>query len=238
MSDSQYRRRDRRAQGRENSILPSKVPMSSSGNNDPNVKIPKHIPFKNLRAVSRQDPTGHLFQRFEATGGSDPDAIEVVSTKYNPKDFLVEAANAAGQSTRAQCKIPPLLGRQIQEFVACRKFPFRTDSDVIRWCIYHGLQALGAMEPLDADFLMRALAEIEVLRDGQLWSLKDEYIRALENAVRRCTDAGQWTEAFRIVMSALARMKDAPDDVWKNIYIKDIETRFKHVLDYDRRRRD
>jgi hypothetical protein len=189
----------------------------------------------NPKHFSARDRFASLNARYIPDGGSDPDSVMVEPPKYKADDFLVPAADTAGRSARAQCRIPPIIAREIQEIIHQRRFPFRTDSDVVRWCIMYGLDALSQMEP-SPGFLQRAIAEMEVLKDDEIWARQREVIQTLEASVKRYTDMNQWVEARRLVLDALARFRSGYEEKWREMILEQIKNKFQHVLEYGDRR--
>lgn len=183
------------------------------------------------RHVPSTDRFARLFDRTVPAGGSDPDSVGTEAPRYRSDDYLIPATDSAGRSARAQCKVPPLLAREMAEIITSRRFPFRTDSDIVRWCLMFGLNHLATIEA-SPGFLTRAIAEMQILQDEENWSIQLQLVKKMDEAVRRHTDQGEWNEARTIVLSALARFKDSEEGPWRDRILRDIRTKFKHVIEY------
>lgn len=174
----------------------------------------------------------HLHDRQIPDGGSDADSTAFEIPKYSESDYLFPATDSMGQSARLQCKAQPTIAREIQSVVHSRRFPFRTDSDVIRWCVYTGLAELAKREP-STGFLAKAWAEVEVLRDQQYWSAQQEMMRHLDEAVKRCMQAGQYGEARQLVLKTLANLNSLEKSSWNEQTIEEIRQRHRHIIEYN-----
>lgn len=190
-------------------------------------------PLSNSMSTSMSDSDffGQYFKERKASSDGW-EGTEQVASKYKATEFIIPASDSKGRSSRLQCKITPQFSRLVTEAVSCRRFGFRTESDVVRWCVQHGLRFLKELEPGYAPFMMRALAEVELLRDFQLRAATGEIIGELERSVKMCTDAGEWVEAKRVVKNTLDRFYNSEDDIWRSRIIGLIREKFRHVIEY------
>lgn len=191
------------------------------------------------RLGSNHDPFGDSFKEFRPA----PDGVNVeeVPCKYPSNEFIVPASDSKGRTARVQSKITPMLARQVTEAVTCRKFGFRTESDVVRWCVKYGLNFLHELEPDYAPFMMRVNAELEILREAALRASLEDVIGELEKTVRLCLEKGELPEAQRLVKQTYDRFYNSEDDIWRKRILAQIKDKFRYVMEQKpvvERRRD
>src|SRR5437667_163491 len=66
--------------------------------------------------------------------------------KYKPEDFIVPPNDSKGRGHRFSLSIHPAHNRELDIIVASRKFPFKTNADIMRWCLLRGLKILESLE--------------------------------------------------------------------------------------------
>jgi hypothetical protein len=161
--------------------------------------------------------------------GSEPGAT-AATAKYDPGKYLIPGQDSQGHHERIYCRVQPGIVRQIEVLLRTKKFPFRTNGDVMRWCVWAGLKVLDRMEPTPNTFLSRCEAVQEILRN-ELYQL--EYMTALgnlEKAVAMYVSMGAAGEARRCVAKVQAQFKIIEEEYWRNKMLKELTGRFGHLM--------
>jgi hypothetical protein len=59
-------------------------------------------------------------------------------------EYIIPPSDARGRHVNFSVSCPPEMRRIASVLLQSHKFPFETESDVLRWCVYFGLQTLTA----------------------------------------------------------------------------------------------
>ena len=93
-------------------------------------------------------------------------------------DFTIPpAATKYGHSASVSAKLTPELFREIQAHVQSGRFPYRTNSDLMRHALYLHLRVLASMEPgvasTDVTDVLMAITRVESEAERNVSALKD-----------------------------------------------------------------
>lgn len=150
-------------------------------------------------------------------------------SKYDPADFLIPAKDAKGESTRIYCRVQPAHDRQVDALFYSRRWPFKTPSDIIRWCIHTGLKRLEAME--DVPSVTQQVEAMNVLLRDQEFNLEfQHFLQQSHTLVQRHITEGAHAEARRLVSELRRRIDAMPDGHWKRKYQATLKANFAHLL--------
>ena len=122
----------------------------------------------------------------------------------------VPAANKYGHSASLSCKVLPEMAKEIQALVQSGRFPFRTNSDLMRHALDSTIRQLNDSEPgiinRDATELMQELVTRE-RRYNELNSMVEEAVTMMGEAISQ----GRMQDARRTFQQTLSVLSDIPD---------------------------
>lgn len=139
-------------------------------------------------------------------------------------EFLVPAQDSHGHAASINARVPPQLKRESQIIVGRRVFPFETESDLIRWCLKYGLEALVrrtkdkqicTTHQLTATWLESARHQLEMLKYGKV-------LDETKAIIKRLVDEGAISKARMILKNIENRIEQFDDDYWKAKYTREI----------------
>lgn len=150
--------------------------------------------------------------------------------KYDPAEFIIPGQDGQGHSERVYCRVQPSLAMHIGKVKADKKFPFRTEGDIMRWSIWVGMKLLDIMEPTPNNFMVRAEAVNGILREE---TYNQEYMATLDSlqrVVQAYMQVGAVGEARRTVAKVKSQWEKLEEPYWKKRCLRDIQDRFGHLL--------
>lgn len=122
----------------------------------------------------------------------------------------VPAANKYGASSTLSCKVMNEMAAEIQALVQSGRFPFRTNSDLMRHALDSTIRTLNDSEPgiinRDATELMMEIVTRE-RRYNELNSTVEEAVKLMGEAVAQ----GRMQDAKRIFQQAYSVISDMPE---------------------------
>lgn len=149
--------------------------------------------------------------------------------RYRPEDFVIPARDHQGDTERGWFHMQPAVHRAMDLVLKEHAFPFRTEGDLIRWCLVRGLKVLEAMEP-QPGFIGKAELVIQMCRleeYNQTFNTQFEY---LQRVVDQAVAIKMFGEARRLLALALVEMKKIPEDEWRNRCVNEMKERFGHLM--------
>lgn len=149
--------------------------------------------------------------------------------KHDPADFIVPAKDTKGESVRVWCRVQPAHDRAVSTIFYSRKFPFKTPSDILRWCIHTGLKRLEVMEDVPS-VTQQVEAMMVILRDEEFHQEFQGFLQHAQAVINRHIADGAHGEARRVVAMLRTKVAGMPDGYWKKKYQRTIETQFSHLL--------
>lgn len=170
----------------------------------------------------------------DAVDDSGPDDKLVASLPTRARDYLIPAADNKGHSTRVYCRVPPSVARLVQQVHDSRKYPFRTQGDVIRWCVVNGCKMLVVGHGIPSvwrqvETMMATLAEEE----QQLEFLT--FFNKAQQVIDRYRMDNAPGEARRVAARLKAYIEGMPEaeNYWKGRYEAELLNRWADLLDGD-----
>ena len=122
----------------------------------------------------------------------------------------IPAANKYGHSATLSCKVLPEMAVEIQALVQSGRFPFRTNSDLMRHALDSSIRELNDSEPgiinRDATELMQEIVTRE-RRDNELSLMAEEAVSMIGEAVAQ----GRVQDAKRLFQQVHAVLSDLPE---------------------------
>jgi hypothetical protein len=155
--------------------------------------------------------------------------IEDRPQKYDPADFIIPARDNKGESVRVWNRIQPGHERALSTILQSKKFPFKTQGDVMRWCLHVGLKRLEKMEAIPS-VTQQVDAMMTMLRDEEFQLEFQAFIQFSTHIINRHMSEGSHGEARRLVAQLKSRIEGMPDGYWRTKYLKAVDTSFGHLL--------
>lgn len=175
--------------------------------------------------------TQHKFQKVSPIDRAEVGGfMEGVDDGYNPADFVIPASDHLGHSERIFCRVQPQIDRAIGVAVQSHKFPFRTNGDLIRWCVVRGLKVLDRLDPMPG-FLGAADAIAEILKQEVYQQEFTSMFAKMEGVVAAHVAAGAHGEARKLLTVILTKVRAIDEPYWAKKCEKDVLQRFGHLLE-------
>lgn len=141
----------------------------------------------------------------------------------------IPAATKYGHSATLSCKVMPEMAAEIQALVQSGRFPFRTNSDLMRHALDSTIRQLNDSEPgiinRDATELMQELVTRE-RRYNELNSMVEEAVTMMGEAISQ----GRMQDARRTFQQTLSVLSDIPDGEMRDNCLH-LVTRFMFLKD-------
>lgn len=151
-------------------------------------------------------------------------------TEYQAERFLVKATDAKGHSVRVWCSCQPGHARQLDRFLASKKFPYRTKGDIIRHAIYRHLYWLQSLPGKQIPSVMSEVdAILDIMSDEQFASDLRLVFDRLGVRINEHVGKGCFEEAARLLLQVRARVDQMPECHWRREYVKEL-AKYDHVL--------
>lgn len=150
---------------------------------------------------------------------------------YDPAEFFVPATNAQDHSDQYRFRAPRGYNRRISEIVTSGKFPFRTSTDFLRWCLHHGCKRADMLEPSSTvqqqlEMMRLLLGEAKFQQD-----FIDMFAEA-EPVIQRYIDQDDKGAARNLVARLLMHIRKMPDETnWRGKYEQELRRRYGWLID-------
>lgn len=147
-------------------------------------------------------------------------------------EFYVPAHDAQGHSVNMSARCPPQVKSQIALMIASRRFPWQTDSEFVRWCIYRGLRYVGDLNRDDKLSNLQVLFNATV-RTAQVQNEFMAYRSVVEQVaatIKELLFCGATEKAKEMIRECYSHAHRMDDDFWRKRYTQDIEQRFSDLL--------
>jgi hypothetical protein len=161
--------------------------------------------------------------------GQSPDVVSGLP-RYE-RDYIIPAQDVKGHSIRLYCRAAPTVARLIGEIIGSKKYPFRTQGDLIRWCIVHGAKRLAAGQQIAPGVLMHIDAANAVLAEEEYQLAFREFFNRLRAVVDQFLEQHAKGEARRVVSFARGHISQMPEGYWRERYLKELLDRYGELLD-------
>lgn len=167
-----------------------------------------------------------------------PGSYDEHDSRYNPADFVLSGQDHQGHNERIFCRVQPQVARQMNMVFRGKKFPFRTEGDIFRWCVVRGLKVLDRLEP-QPGFLGMADAINEILRQETYMQEFLDMFGAMEKVINVHMASGATKEARKLLSTVLRMVRTSGEDddttYWKKKCEDDVMRRFGHLMEGSRR---
>lgn len=160
-----------------------------------------------------------------------PDRAELNGLPVRERDYIVPAADSSHISIRVQCRVQPVIVRLVSDLLARKAYPFRTQGDLLRFCIDRMVRKLARGAGVGEVW---ALAE----SNRQFFADEEYQLQFAENfaVMKRVIDwyleRGAPQKARELVVSARARFEQmAEGNYWRTTYLTELDKRYGQLLD-------
>lgn len=159
-------------------------------------------------------------------GGFDPE----LDSDYNPADFIISGSDHQGHNERIFARVQPQHSRTIGLITKSGKFPFRTEGDLIRWCVVRGLRVLDRLDPTPG-FIGAADAITEILRQEMYLQEFVSMFAQMEKVIAAHVAAGADREARKLLGTVMQKIRAIDEPHWRRRCEEDINRRFGHLME-------
>lgn len=158
------------------------------------------------------------------------DMAEDIVNDYRTEDFVIPAQDDKGHTERQWFRCQPGMDRSLDKMVACKRFPFRTKGDIIRWSVFLGLSVLERMEG-DMPSVLRQVDMIaDIVREDQFQAEFENTFTGVSNRINQHMAQGTQGEARRIIAKVRAAIDGMPDGNWKDKYLARWKSQFSDLI--------
>ena len=149
----------------------------------------------------------------------------------DPLDFRIRSRDENGHYEKIQTSVPPELHTELVSLATSGAFDFDGIGGFVRWAIVHGIEQLAAYKP-------KYPSQIAIVRAISLENARSEvrreFKKQLEGTAKEAFElaaAGLTSEAAKHVQRVLHLIRKMdPEDKWRAVYEKEVQTRFGHLL--------
>lgn len=149
---------------------------------------------------------------------------------YDAAEFFVPSADQQGHNDQYRFRAPKGYNRRMSELLAKGKFPFKTSTDILRYCLHIGLRRLDHMEPSSTvqrqlELMRQLLAEAEFQQEfldtqAEIRRVMDRYIAQQDRGAAR-----------NLVSRLLTQIRAMPDETnWRAKYEEELLSKYGWLL--------
>ena len=167
-----------------------------------------------------------------SSGGSDGGNSSTNVINLNSLDhtvFQVPASDTKGHNTKLWFRLQPGHAQMIDRVVSSRKFPYRSQGDLLRHAILRHMHFLDALAPVPS-VLAQVDAIIEVLRDEQFASEFSALFERIGARISAHMSHGSTGQARRLLLVVQKHMDAMPDGYWKDTYKEELASSYGYLL--------
>ena len=145
------------------------------------------------------------------------------------RDFQVPASDQKGHSVRKSVRISPQLDMQIDLILGSRKFPYRTEGELLRHAVMKHCRWLLSMQ----DDIQSLMPQIETMMEMvRMEEEQRQFSEVVEKIVKEATSLaaeGHVRKARSLVDKAMTQAGKIPDRYWREKYSREITTKLGHL---------
>lgn len=186
-----------------------------------------------------------------AKGGNSPDGeidavrwddevgeIEMPAAppENSPRQYLIPGQDAKGHSQRIYCRVMPAHHRALAAIERSKAFGFRTQGDLIRWCVDYGIRELTRRGRLPQ--VISALAQVdaikEVLTDEQYYMEFQSLFESMSATINKHIASGAEGEAVRVIAMVRHYIEQMQEAYWRQQYMDKLMQQYGPYLDGSR----
>lgn len=155
---------------------------------------------------------------------SDTDA------SFQLSDEIIQAAiSPPDVQGRINLRLEKALQNEIEDIAEDSRYPFKSVSEVVRFCCHLGMQELRDWKPAPTLLgAIRAASALAVRDKIQCESI--DLIQRLEERIRWYIDHKEYDEAITLVGQIRSYFEGLREEFWRNYMIKQIDAKFEQWL--------
>lgn len=151
----------------------------------------------------------------------------------NPSEYIVPAQNSRGNSDRQWFRCQPEHARAMQIIVAEHKWPWKTQSDLIRWSVWRGIK-FCQKQVRDNRMLASVTAQAEAMMDALRYQQEQAQYTLVFGEIEKTVNLMLMhkadSEAYKTVAKMYGYIQQMPNGYWKARYLGEIIKKYKHLL--------
>jgi len=166
-----------------------------------------------------------------------PPTTTIPETDIDFDDFRHPSSDERGHNARMMFRCQPQLAEQTTIFAVSPKFPYHTQSDLIRHALVRHLRWLHILDSqlgddqVNADRLHRSEALSAILREEEANTEFNHTIERLQDLVNSLVSQGETRRASQVVYRILGEVDGMGDDHWREKYREALTRRFSVQID-------
>lgn len=151
--------------------------------------------------------------------------------QHDPEEWLIPSRDSNGGQETLHVRITPLMAKQISIDVQSTRFPYKTNSDLIRHAIWRHLGWLAQFEEGKAKHFLSGLdLMMEVVRDDIVQEQMRETFDAAMERAERAEQKGDMDTCQRLLVRCRQQLRQTADCRWKKQALERFRFRFAGML--------
>ncbi len=183
------------------------------------------MPSATRPKANRQDPDD---EEQDLDAGFDPE--EVRQLPKTDREYIVPAKDGKGVSHRLQCRVAPEVSRMVADVVQARKYPFRVQGDLVRWCVARGVKLLARGAGVPSVMIQNDIIA-QMIVDEEYQIAFQENFKGMERVAQRYIEQGDLGKAREFVTRIRTQVADIPPGHWRDKYNLIIDERYGALLE-------
>lgn len=143
--------------------------------------------------------------------------------------YQIPAQDNKGHSVKKTVRIPPQLEMQIEIVMGSKKFPYRTDGELMRHALVDHLQRLSSSTVIPNNMMGQLMTIIEMVQIEEEKKEFSEVVDRVVKAVNDLTTTGNNSKAQELMDKVLTEVEKINDAYWRKKYRDEIARRLNHV---------
>jgi Arc/MetJ-type ribon-helix-helix transcriptional regulator len=158
----------------------------------------------------------------------DPDDAE---SSYPLSEWMIPANDQHGHSAKVICRLPPSYKHQIAAILQQGRYPWETESDLVRVAVHRLLMAvdreINNPDITSQQAMLNSVAE--VARAQMEYSHFQAVLEKLSLTVQDLTSKGAHPMAKKVIQAVSDQIDRFEEPYWKKRYTDELLTRFEHL---------
>lgn len=157
-------------------------------------------------------------------------AIDPLGLPTRERDYIISAKDGKGVSFRVMCRVSPELARLVADVHASKKYPFRTQGDLMRYCVWAMTRRLASGAGIKS--VMAQMDLINAMCVDEEYQLQfAENHRAIKRVVETYLEHGSPDQARAFLANLRNNLKQMPDGYWRERHETELLRRYRNLID-------
>lgn len=150
-------------------------------------------------------------------------------------EWMVPATDAHGHSAKVFCRCPPGYKHQINRILQAGKFPWETESDLVRWAVHHALDAIAekmkgpdAKEITNQQAILNSL--VEMASRQMFYAHFKDALEKLEQTTSYLISQNAKPMARKVIHAVENQLAHFDEPFWQERYREVLVRRFAEFL--------